>query len=575
MFDENPSTSATRAVAATNLAVGNVGERFQPFMLHIQDIYNPDIHPVDDIKRYVVPKENWLVNDVPNGVILRVAHVDTEGTNKSTLVPWEIINGDSSQTTEQDWIFGLKGGPMIGEALLSIDYTQRPNVAKVDSTIMRPGAAYAKVYKGSSATESESIGVQYNSNMVITKKQVPCKLAEIIDRTNVSIMTTGSFSVTENEEALPNGTRCYLVFFDEGDNFIPPACLLRVQHSSYMKDHQLGTKYLESIQLLSPWFTDTMDPNLLIVPVNVTIPSVELRAVAHFSDGSTSPPSPINAPPFNLYGLSEWRPTFPGQSGELVLTRHLLDNEQLGVAEPGNPDFKKQVYRIESGAVKGAWSPKIYTFPVWDPTISGWSLRHWLYDLDRKYVIDVTEFVTFNQTSQPWRPTAYGISQSLVFNLNLRDVSILNASITFMQFTTIVLRAPISGSGKRWEVSFAQSTPFFTDKYVQVSNAGVNTKFNLTNGYANKAAWLEGMYRGVIPSYNRWDEEKAPDPTHFYLAHPTDGRKWLFSVDLWNQANGIAIELQHGQTWLLQWVSRNSAGTELQLAASGVTVNAS
>jgi hypothetical protein len=574
MFSDTPSTSAERAVAATNLAVANVGERFQPFMLHLQDIYDPDIHPVDDIKRYVVPKEDWLVFNVPGGVILRVAHVDTEATNKSTLVPWAMINGDASQTTEQDWIFGLKGGPMIGEALLSIDYTQRPNVAKIDSTIMRPGAAYAKVFKGNAAIESLNIGVQYNSNLVITSKQVPVKLAEIIDRTNVSIMTTGSFSVTENEEALPNGERCYLAFYDEGDNFIPPAALLRVQHSSYMKDHQLGTKYLESVELLSPWFTNTMDPKLLVVPINVVIPAVELRAIAHYSDGSSSVPSPVNAPPWNLIGLSEYRPTYPGNGGELVLTRKLLDNEQHAVAEPGNPDFKKQIYRIEAGAVKGAWSPKLYTFPVWDPAISGYSLRHWLYDLDRKYVIDVTQFVTFNQQSQPWRPTAYGVSQSLVFNLNLRDVSILNASITFFQYTTIILRAPISGTGKRWEVSFAPTTPFFGGMFAQVTNAGVNTRFNVKNGFANQKAWLEGMYRAVSPSYNRWDEEKAPEPTHFYLTHPTDGRKWLFSIALWDQDNGMPIELQHGQTWVLQWVNRSSAGVELQLAASGITINA-
>jgi len=574
MYGDSPSTSAERAVGATDLALANVGERFQPFMLHIQDIYDPDIHPVEDIKRYVVPKENWLVHDVPNGVILRVAHVDIEATNKSTLVPWNMINGDASQTTEQDWIFGLKGGPMLGEALLSIDYTQRPNVAKVDSTIMRPGAAYAKVYKGNRAEESELISVQYNPQMVITSKTVPCKLAEIVDRTNVSIMTTGSFSVTENEEALPNGSRCYLVFFDEGDNFIPPAQLLRVQHSSYMKDHQLGVKMIDDIELVTPWFTNTTDPELLVVPINVVIPAVELRAIAHYSDGSSSEAMPVNAPPFNLIGLSEYRPTWPGQSGEIILTRALGANEQHSIAEAGNPNFKKRTYRIEAGPVKGAWSPKLYSFPVWDPVISGYSLKHWLYDLDRRYAIDVTEFVTFNQQSQPWRPTAYGISQMLIFNLNLRDVSVLNASITFKQYTSIVLRAPITGSGKRWEVSFTQNAPMFGDKFAQVTNAGINTKFNLTNGFANKAAWLEGMYRGVSPSYNRFDEDKAPDPTHFYMTHPTDGRKWLFSVDQWNQTNGIGIELQHGQTWLVQWVSRNAAGVELQLACSAVTINA-
>lgn len=572
MFDSTPSSSATRAVAATNLSVANTGERFQPWFLHLRDIYDPDIHPVEDITRYVVPKEDWLVFDVPNGVILRVEHVATESTNKSTLVPWKLINGDDVATSEQDWIFGLPGGPMIGEALLSIDYTQRPNVAKVDSTIMRPGASYAKLYKGSTANEANVISAQYNQSQMMTSNTVPCKLAEIVDRTNVTIMTTGSFSVTENEEALPNGERCFIAFFDEGDNFIPPAQLLRVQHSSYMKDHRLGTKYIESIELITPWFTNTMDPELLVVPINVVIPAVELRAITHYSDGSKSNPAPVNAPPYSLRGLGEYRPTWPGQSGEIVLLRQLLENEQHAVAQPGNPDFEKRIYRIEAGAVNGAWSPKIYTYPVWDPAISGYSLQHWLYDLDRRYAINVTEFVTFNSQSQPWRPTAYGISQSLVFNLNLRDVSLLNASITFMQYTTVILRAPISGTGKRWEVSFSEDKPFYTDKFVKVVNAAGNTTFNVSNGYRLKEEWLEGLYRGVYPSYNRLVEDKAPDPTHFYLVHPVDGRKWLYSIDLWDKANGIEIELQVGQTWLMQWVKRSANGSELQLACSGVTV---
>lgn len=571
MFDSKPSTSASRAIAGTNISALNDGMR-RAFH-YIEDIFDPDKHPPEDIVKYVVPRENELVFDVPNGVILRVAKVDTQATQKSTLVPWALINGNSDATSEQDWIYGLKGGPMAGEALLSIDYSVRPNIARIDSTIMRPGAAYAKVFLGNAAIESLIISAQYDKSSNMITNKVPCKLAEIVDRTNVSIMTTGAFSVTKNEQALPDGTRCWLVFYAEGGEWIPPAQPLFVQHCSYMRDHQIGTKYVTEIELISPWFTNTMDPGRLLVPINVKIPAVELRAVVHYSDGSVSPQQPVNGERFSLHGLAEYRPTWPGQEGEINLIYKLQPNEQHYIAAPGSPDHKGRIYAIEAGAVKGAYSPKIYTYPVWDASISGYSLQHWLYDLDRKTAINVTGKVTFNDKSEPWRPSAYGISQSLIFNLNLRDVSSLYESITFKQHTTVILYKDLTGVGKRWDVSFSENKPLFGGKFVVVTNAGANTTFKLLNGLTTQAAWLEALYRGVEPSYNRLDEEKAPAPTHFYMVHPIDGRKWLYSVADWDKANAINIEMQKGQTWFMQWVRREAGGVELQLAQTGVVVD--
>lgn len=570
MFDSTPSTETTRAVAGTAIETQNDGERKR--FNYIEDIFDPDKHPPEDLTKYVVPRENELVFDVTNGVIYRVAHVDWQATNKSTLVPWVFTNANEDATTEQDWIYGLRGGPLAGEALLAIDYSVRPNVARVDSTIMRPGAAYAKVFQGNDASETgKIISAQYDLSANMTTNKVPCKLAEIVDRTNVSIMTTGAFSVTENAEALPDGTRCWLVFYDEGGNFIPPAQPLMVQHSAYMRDHQIGIKYVTEIELISPWFTNTLDPERLIIPMNVLIGAVELRAVVHYSDGSVSDPFPVNGERFSLYGISEYRPTWPGQEAEINLIYRLQPNEQHFIADPGNPDYKGRIYKVEAAAVKGAYSPKLYTFPQWDATISGYRLQHWLYDLDRKAAIDVTNLVTFNDKSEPWRPSAYGVSQSLIFNLNLRDVSMLYQSVIFIQHTTIVLSKDLTTAGKRWDVSFSYDKPFYGAQFVKVTNAAANTKFNVTNGYTTQAAWLAGLYRAVEPSYNRFDEEKAPDPTHFYMVHE-DGRKWLFSIADWNKQNPINIEMQRGKTWFIRWVVRDSSGKELQLATTGVTV---
>lgn len=572
MFDQTPNSSASGAVAGTNISVLNSGERKN--FHYIENIYDPDKHPPEDLTKYVVPQENELVFDVTQGMIYRAAHVDWQATLKTTLVPWAINNLNEGNTTEQDWIFGLRGGPMLGEALLAIDYSVRPNVARVDSTIMRPDAAYAKLFLGNDASETgKIISAQYDKSVNMITNKVPTKLAEIVDRSNKSIMTTGAFSVTENAEALPDGTRCTLVFYDEGGNFIPPAQPVMVQHCSYMRDHQIGIKYVTEVELLSPWFTDTTNRELLIVPINVLLAAVEFRAVVHYSDGSKSDPLPVNSGQFALYGLEEYRPTWPGQEAELTLVYKLAANEQHYVAQPGSPLHRNRIYTIQASAVKGAYTPKIYTYPVWDPTIGGYKLMHFLYDLDRKAVVDVTAKVKFNDKSEPWRPSAYGVTQSLIFNLNLRDVSTLYESVIFIQHTAIILYKDLNGPGKRWDVAFSYNDPYYGAKFVKAVNAGVNTKFNLTNGYTNQAAWLDGLYRAVKPSFNRFDEEKAPDPTHFYLVHQ-DGRSWRYSVADWNKDNGISVALQNGSGWFIRWVKTGVGGAELQLATTGVVADA-
>lgn len=567
MFENKPNTRAVRAVPGVNTNPHNQGERRR--LHYIEDIYDPDHHPVSDLEKYVVPREGELVFDTLNGIIYIVTYVDYQGqTLKSTLRPWHIRNSDlNNNTVEQDWIFGLKGGPGLGEALLSVDFTVRPNTARVDATIMRPGAAYAKVYLGNDT--AKTISAQYDRGKNMITDHVPVHLAEIVDRTNLMLMTTGAFSVTENEESLPNGTRCMLVFYDEGGNFIPPAQPLVVQHSSYMRDHQIGTKYITEIELVTPWFTNQGNLDKVMVPINVILPSVEFRAVVHYSDGTVSEPMPVNGTKFRLSGLGEYRPTYPGQTAEVVLTYQFDADEQHYLASPGAPNHKSRRYEVEAGDVEGAYSPKLYTFPQWDASAKGYRLQHWLYDLDRRTVIDVSKHVRLNDLSAVFKPTYYGASQNLIFNINLRDVDKIYNSTVFKQHTEIVLIRPINEAGKRWEVKFEFDKPTYESAFANYVNKGVNTTFNLTNGAKNQKEWLARMFDLVYPAYDSWNEVKPPAPTHFEFMHE-DGRRWKFPISSWNKDNVINIEMQRGKTYFVNWITRLSNGTELQIATTGV-----
>ena len=570
MFDNSPQTSVTGQVAGVALSPYNTGAR--KMFHYLENIYDPDKHDPSDIGKYEVPQEGEIVFDVPNGNVYWVSHVDWQATLKTTLSLWTINNVAEGQTAEQNWIFGLRGGPMAGEALLSIDFSVRPNQARIDSTIMRPGAAYALLFDGDDVSDPTNIiSAQYDQAGNMLNNRVPTKLAEIIDRTNEMIMTTGAFSVTKNAQAMPDGKRCWVVFYDAGGNYIPPAQPLMVQHSSYMKDHQIGMKYVTSIELLSPWFTNTSDPYRLNIPQNVNLLSIEFRAAVNYSDGSREI-LPVNSGKFWLRGLREYRPSFPGQTSTLTLTYKLDPNEQFYMASPGSPDHKSVTYVLEAGAVKGAYSPKIYTYPQWDAGLVGYKLLHFLYDLDRQSFVNVTNLVTLNSQSPAYNPALYGVTQNLIFNLNLRDVSPSYESITFIQYTEIALRQDLNGTDARWEVGYEATKPVYKSLFAAVRNDASNTTVNLTNGFATQAEWLDALYWAVSPGYNALSELKAPLPTHFYIMHE-DGRKWRFALDAWNRDNVVPIEFQNGKTIMVNWVNKDISGNELQLATTGVVVD--
>ena len=569
MFDQSPTTTVLTATPAVAIDDANNPER--KAFHYIENIFDPDVHPASDLEKYVVPGEGELVFDVSNGRIYFVNYVDKQAGYKTHLTPWS-LQPETAGTVEQDEIFGIRGGPLAGEAILAIDYSVRPNVARIDATIMRPGAAYAELYLGNDVSSNgKIISAIYDSALNKINTKIPTVLAEIVDRTNVNIMTTGQFSVVSNAETLTDGVRCTLVFKDEADNFIPPVQPVMVQHSAYMRDHNIGIKTITEIELISPWFTNTSDPERMILPINTPIVGIEWRAKVHYNTGE-SVEMPVNGTKFSLLGLQRYRPEYPGQEAELVLTYQMAVDEQPDLALPGNPRHISRTYTVMAGAVEGSYTPKLYTYPEWDSVNSNWMLKHYLYDLDRKVRVDVSDKVTFNDQSPAYRPTSYGLEQTLIFNLNLRDVDTKYESVIFRQYTNITLYKDVNGPGKRWSVQYNFTKPVYNSVEAVVKNNGAQTTFNLTNGAADQLAWLDMLYWSIDPSHNTQTEEKAPTPTAFDIM-TTQGARYRYQLSAWNKTNQIPIQLIKGHTYFICWVAVDGTGAEQQLAMTGFVSN--
>lgn len=565
MFDKKPITAGERNAAAFNLQDVNNGIRGAFY--YIDQIYDPDKHSPDDIEKYIVPRVGCLVFDVPNGIIYKVNSVAEN--LKSTLERWYVQSSADSNVSDSIHIFGQPGGFNQGERVLAVDYSVLPNKAVIDKRILCPDADYALLYLGSVfGDEQKIISATYANRNEMTSKRINLTLAAIDNRLNRTIKTTEPFSVTMSQEELPPGSRTTLAFYKEDGTLLPPTYILGTQHTAYLRDHNIGTRFVTTIELLTPWFTDSNQTDLLLVPINFPIKQVVFRAKVNYSNGD-SEVLPVDGTRFKLFGIEQFKPTSVGDTtGELVLVYTLSEGEQVFLAKPGAPKSISKTYLVQASLPEGCYTPKIYTYPVPKPS-SGYGLKHFLYTLDRNEVVDVTEVVKLNNQSPAFDPTGYGYVQRLIFNLRLSDANPIYADWTVAQTTAITLKVGPTDDGAKWNVNYNNTVTM--EGYTSEPAVIYDNTINLNHGkLETQQAWLDKLYKPVMPLYQP-EMELLPQPTHFEI-WDVDGEHWRFPLDRWNFNNTITKAYANGDTLFIRWIKANGDGSEQQLAMTGVYV---
>jgi hypothetical protein len=571
MFDKIPTSTSTSAMipATEPTNIRNIGDIKRVY--YIDQIFDPDVHPATDIDKYIVPLEGEIVVDTHNRRFYEVSHVDRNNTWKSTLVVWSPISTDT--TTDYNLFPKSEYGFLQGELALMIDFSARPPVARVDSNATAPNAAYALLYKGDTiGNAGQIISATYSGNTLINS-QITVAPVVYDNVENLTVQGANSFSVTMNEAELPNGTRCTLVYYDQGGIPIPQTYPVVVQQSGYLRDHQLDKRYVTSIELVAPWFTNSTLPDTMFVPINLALSAVEFRAIVHYNDGA-SVEHPVNSyngnNGFRIDGLDQYKPTAPGQiSDEVVLTYFFAEGEQAMIVQPGAPRHMSNVYQIQATPAEGAYSPRIYTYPYWDPA-SGYKLKHFLTDLDRKYCRDVTDKVTLNNQSPVFAGQKYNEEQSLIFNLNLRDVAAIYEPWSFVQETTVTLynQATSPTATRMWDVRHSYLKPAFNNLFVEFWPLTGGTNPCRFGGITSTADFLAKGYTAFEPIYDPRQETQAPTPTHFDLIRSDGVTKTAIPIASFGSLPIADMTLIAGQTLFIRWTRREASGSELQLGVS-------
>lgn len=538
---------------------------------YIWEIYDPDTVKPGEAYRYVVPREKEVVLDTIGQVVYRVDHVNWESDLRSKLVAIYNTGNSGSGDDPISSIFGLPGG-FQGEGVVGIDYSVRPNRAVIDGQIMAPNAAYALLYEGNIVGESgKVISVMYGSNQQLISNRVPVGLAAIHELTNKEIMVTQPFSVNRSAEELPDGSMCTLVWYDHAGNMIPKARMLSVQHTALLRDHQVGKRYIKNVELIAPWFMNSGDPKTLHVPVNTMLQNLAFRAVVHYSDGSKSDELPIDGNKVQLLGLNEHKPSSPGQRGTLTLVYNLDTDESIYEAQPGSPNQYRSSYWLLSTAFDGAYSPRLFTYPTW---VSGqYVLKHFLTDLNRSFMIDVTNHVRINELSPAFRPTSYGVEQSLDLNLRLSDAVPTFEPMIMRQSVTVVLKTAGGNAGSKFDVRYSYDQRSYVDPTFRAVNQSDNRQ-ELTFGkpYASVEAFLDDLYYAAEPAYNVQREKGPMVPTHFELITP-NGRIYEYEVGQYAERMHLETQEPQGQAIYIRWIYQPLQGDRLILAMSAASID--
>lgn len=537
---------------------------------YIDQIYDPDIHNVEDVwAKYVVPYEGELVKDIANKLLYVVSHVDTS-TWKSTLVPFAFVSNGGDQS-EYPLFPQHEYGMLQGELPLLIDYSVSPPFARASAVAYAANPSYALLFEGSSILDGQKpiSAVYANQDLVTDKIGVATVMPAGFNVEQDILKCTTPFSVTLPKEQLKNGTRTTLVYYDENKN---PICSysLMTQHSEYMRDRRLSRRFVKDIELVAPWFTNSSTPNTLYIPVNLTLSSVEFTARVHYSDGDIET-YPVNGydniSGFTLHGLNRYKPVTPNQKGTLVLTYFFKEGEEAYIADPGTPNHKSEEYTIVGVPSNGAYTPRLYTYPYWT-ALSGWRLKHYLCDLTRNFVTDVTQYVRVNSGSPAFSGNAYGVEQPMIFNLTLSDVNASYSNWTFTQQAVIILYNDGTSALRKWSVGHSTTDAPFQNLevlYIPDTNAGQTAKFG--GGYETVDAFLAAAYTAMTPSYDPLREEKAPTPTHMAL-YRENGAKITVPVADYDKLALDEWTVINAETFYIAWINRDSSGNDYQLGVS-------
>lgn len=548
--------------------------------LNLADVYkyrlvdsSPEI--VRGTGKYV-PKQDDLVYDFGIGW-MRVARVD-ESDYHVDLTIWKLPTNDND-VDNIDELIGDGPGSTSESYRVYIDTRKFPHTLDVNSRLhaYSDTAKEIRVFRGGDISPTGTvISANYDPE---TKEYlgdaIPMKLVKMEQPGNLGVMAPISGYSTIG---LKNGAPVTVVTYNMAGSPIDIARML-VHNTNVVRHPEDYAKRVKSIELISPYLSKT-EPNVLEVPLNATMATLSLRAKVTYTNGQTSTQDVSDETSngkFILVGFKYWSPQIAGDQQQLTLFYSLSESEEYSYLQGETANGKVSArYSIRAMPLSPAFTLKLFTFPVWKDSVSGYVLEHWLCDLARQITRRAPKSaVSLVDGSGAFDGLDYTTNQRLRFSVDLSVVDPSYEGYRFAQLVQIALLRPGGAAGSsNWKVKFADNQlGWFGDQLqasVHAGSAGLST-INIANGITDQATFLDKLYYQTSPLYDPQTEVRAPAPTHFALVTKT--RSFEVPISQWATSITVVNDLIEGETLYIKWIKR-TYDSDLQLGVSGLPIHA-
>ncbi|EKD89576.1 MAG: Virion structural protein [uncultured bacterium] len=471
----------------------------------IHEIYQGQVGQnkfIPKVNDYVVEPESAAYYKVTNlSSITLIPELTPINFNQSTLV---IDNLISSTDDNYRCYFDKSVTPFT----LSVD-----SLLKIYSST----SSFARIYKGQFIDPTKIISRRYDNSNNFIGSDIPLQLVAFNTHDNYAIKSVPACNTTED---LMDGEVVTIVIYDSSSRIISKRTLL-IEETTFIAQAFNEQKYITQIFIKSP-FINVSNPSEITYPVNLPLVSFNPIGVVQYNDGSQIE-YPVDGDKFRLYGLDQFISSIIGHKVPLVLSYRLDANESALATVTTDNSFATRPYNLTVSNPNTSYNVKLFIYPVWVDNVNGYIYKAYLLNLDRNIIFEVTSLLTLASNSATFNPLAYGVTQRLLFTIDLANVSGIYNHFMHVQTVDIILRAPAteSSSTNIWEVSnqVPTSVPYYGTNLRAIRNNTVHNKVTIENNATNLTDWLNKLYYSTQPLFNPMTEEGPIAPSHIELKY--------------------------------------------------------
>lgn len=477
--------------------------------------------------KFVGEVEN-VVMETATGRLFRI-----ESVNPVTLVPVLVPMAPPSEVTVKDILT-----TSTDSFRLYFDRSVSPYTLSVDRMIQINGtsASFARIYRGDFINESKIISRRFNNSGEFIGVDIPLEMVAFNSHDNYAIK---SIPTCNTQEELVDGETTIVAIFDTSGKLVSRRICV-AEETTFVAQAYSEQKFITNIYMKSAFINDT-GSSQISYPVNLPAQSFSPIGVVQYNDGSKIE-YPVDGDKFTLYGMEQFVSSIIGHRVPLVLQYRMSANEAgLASVNVQNEYFITRPYDLVITSPNTSYNAKLYVYPVWVDRLTGYHYKVFLMNLDRNILFDVTTIVSLAPNSPSFNPMGYGLTQRLIFTVDLANVSSMFSSFLHVQSVDIVLRAAATEEGitSLWEVAsqVPTPTPYYGTNLRATVDAPTRTKVSFDNNYASVTDFVNALYKTTNPLFNPMSETAAPLPTHIELHHGNE----RITVDINNYKSAVAF----------------------------------